>query len=219
MIPERMQVTIVNTLPEHIPELITMHRLIFPTLDPSEWYREAHYLNHIRLFPEGQMVALLHEDGKKRVVGSTSTFRTNFNFEHYRHTYLQAVANGWFSNHNPDGEWLYGGDLGVHPDFQRRGIGSKLYDARRQLVNRLNLRGEIAGGMLPGYERYRSEYTIEEYIQGVIEGRLVGKTLAMQVKNGFKFHGILYDHISDPRSDNCAALIVRENPLFRTKDT
>ncbi|RMG82701.1 MAG: GNAT family N-acetyltransferase, partial [Chloroflexi bacterium] len=124
-------------------------------------------------------------------------------------------GNGWLTTHEPDGEWLYGADLMVHPNYRRRGVGSALYRARRELVKKLNLRGEIAGGMLPGYERYRDQMSIETYVELVAQGELTDPTLSMQIHNGFRPRGILYNHITDPRSNDCAALIVRENPDYR----
>ena len=73
---------------------------------------------------------------------------------------------------------------------------------------------DAAGGMLPGYERYRKHMTVEQYVMNVVTGRATGQTLAMQLKNGFKVRGLLYNHITDPRSNNCATLLVRENPYY-----
>lgn len=214
----REQVTyrIVHTRLEHVDELEKMQGLVFPTLSDNERFSAAKFRRHIELFPQGQFVAqLIREDAEPIIIGSTSTFRTNFDFDDIQHTYLDAVGHGWLTNHNPDGEWLYGADLSVHPDYRRRGIGSKLYRARQKLVERLNLRGEIAGGMLPGYGPYLGKMTVEEWIERVIRGDLSGPTLSMQLASGFKVRGVLYDHIHDPHTNNCAALIVRDNKYYR----
>ncbi len=205
---------VVNIRPEHTAELEAMQRLVFPTLTDTELFTAEKYLHHIRLFPQGQFVALMRVNGQTKIIGASSAYRTNFDFNHPDHTFQEAIANGWLSNHDPEGEWLYGVDMSVHPDFRRMGVGSRLYAARTALVQRLNLRGEIAGGMLPGYAAYRQKMSVEEYVRGVINGRVKGMTLAMQLRNGFKVKGILRDHITDPRSNNCAALIVRENPDY-----
>lgn len=209
-----LNVRIINTGPEHVEELAVMQPVVYPTLTPDELFTAEKYLRHIELFPVGQFVALAKVDGRERVVGASSAFRTSFDFDHIHHTFEEAVAGGWLTNHNPKGDWLYGVDMSVHPDYRRRGVGSKLYRSRRELVRQLNLRGEIAGGMLPGYERYKQYMTVEQYVMNVVMGRATGKTLAMQLKNGFKVRGILYNHITDPRSNNCATLLVRENPHY-----
>ncbi len=208
-------VTVTNTTEAHVEQLEALQRLIFPTLTDEELFTAEKYRCHIATFPEGQFVALLEENGQQVIVGSTTTLRRHFDFDHIQHTFMEAIGNGWLTTHEPDGEWLYGADLMVHPNYRRRGVGSALYRARRELVKKLNLRGEIAGGMLPGYERYRDQMSIETYVELVAQGELTDPTLSMQIHNGFRPRGILYNHITDPRSNDCAALIVRENPDYR----
>jgi GNAT superfamily N-acetyltransferase len=169
----------------------------------------------LELFPEGQFIAIAHFEGGDMVVGATSTFRTMFDFEHIQHTYVEAIADGWLTNHDPRGEWLYGVDLSVHPQFRGRKIARRLYDARKGLAQRLNLRGEIAGALLPGYELTAEHISIAQYALHVKQGKVYDPTLSVQLRNGFEIWGILYDHISDPRSENASALIVRENPHFQ----
>jgi GNAT superfamily N-acetyltransferase len=212
---EKTSILIANTQPEHIASLAAMQRVVFPTLNDNELYTEAKYRKHIELFPEGQFVALVYTHGEYRAVGSTTTFRTHFDFDHPQHTYLNAVAGGWLTNHDPEGEWLYGADMSVHPDFRGYGIGKRLYEARRKLVRRLNLRGEIAGAMLPGYHHYCHRLTVPQYVLRVTQGKLIDPTLSMQLKMGFDVRGILYNHLSDPRSRNTASLIVRENASYK----
>lgn len=216
MISEQITIEVVNTAPQHVQELEALQRIVFPTLTDNELFTAEKYLNHLRLFPQGQFVAMATIGGVQKCVGATSTYRANFDFDDYQHTFLEAIAHGWLSNHDPQGEWLYGVDVSVHPDFRRKGIGSRLYDARKALVKRLNLRGEVAGGMIPGYEHYKAKMTVETYIEKVVAGEILGKTLPMQLKNGFVVRGILYDHITDPRADNTATLLVRKNPDYRS---
>lgn len=212
--PHSIKFRITTMKPRHVEALVAMQRLVFPTLTEDELFSAAQYLNHIRLFHAGQFVALIENDGQEQVVGAASAFRTDFDFDNHHHTFLEAAAGGWLSKHDPEGEWLYGVDMSVHPDYRRRGVGSALYRARAALTQRLNLRGEIAGAMLPGYARYRHQMNIEDYVSRVVAGRLKDPTLTAQLRNGFTVRGLLYDHITDPRSNNCAALIVRENPAY-----
>ncbi|MBZ0274511.1 MAG: GNAT family N-acetyltransferase [Anaerolineae bacterium] len=212
-----VSITIANTTASHVWELEDLQRIVFPTLTSNELFTAEKYLNHLKLFPEGQFVAIATWGRRKQVVGATTTYRRNFDFEDYQHTFLEAIAHGWLTHHNPKGEWLYGVDISIHPEFRRLGIGSQLYDARRDLARRLNLRGEIAGGMIPGYEHYKHRMSIETYVAKVVAGEIQGKTLPMQVKNGFEVRGILYDHITDPRADNAATLLVRPNPYYRAE--
>jgi GNAT superfamily N-acetyltransferase len=212
-----LRIYVVNLQPEHIPELARLQRLSFPTLTDEERLNEARYYKHLELFPEGQFVALAYMNGESIPIGSTSTFRTNFDFDHIQHTFLEAVAHGWLTNHDPNGQWLYGADMNVHPGYRGMRVGGRLYDARQQLVRRLNLRGEIAGALMPGYQRHAETLSIAQYVLHVHQARLHDPTLSMQLRNGFRVQGILYDHIADPRSHNAASLIVRDNPYYHPK--
>ncbi len=212
-----LHLDVVNIQPEHIGALVRLQRLSFPTLSDRELLNEAKYTKHLELFPEGQFVALARIEDKMVPVGSTSTFRTDFDFEHTQHTFLDAVADGWLTNHDPNGDWLYGADMNVHPKFRGMRVGGRLYEARQTLARRLNLRGEIAGALLPGYQSYAEDLTVAQYVLRVHQTRLHDPTLSMQLRNGFAVKGILYDHINDPRSNNCATLIVRENPYYHPK--
>lgn len=212
-----LHIDVVNVQPEHIPELARLQRLSFPTLSPVELISQPKYRKHLELFPEGQFVALARVDGSLIPVGSTATFRTNFDFQHIQHTFLDAVANGWLTNHDTQGEWLYGADMNVHPDYRGMRIGRRLYEARQALVRRLNLRGEIAGALMPGYHQHADRLTVAQYVLRVHQTRLHDPTLSMQLRNNFQVKGILYNHIADPRSNNCATLIVRENPFYHPK--
>src|SRR5215212_6797302 len=154
-----MSITITNTRPEHLAALAEHQKICFPTLDPSAWMTAEHFASHLRLFPEGQHVAL---DGD-RVVGQSSTFRISGARAFNQHQYMDILGQSYFTNHDPNGEWLYGADMSVHPEYRGRKISTLLYDARKDLVRRLGLRGMVAGGMIPGYRNYRNRMAVAEY--------------------------------------------------------
>jgi GNAT superfamily N-acetyltransferase len=208
-------VTVTNTRTHHVTALAALQRAVFPTLADGELFCEKKYLKHIELFPEGQFVALMDTEEGQIPIASTTTYRTHFDFNHIQHHYIEAIAEGWLTNHDPDGEWLYGVDMSVHPQYRGLKIGRRIYEARRELVRRLNLRGEIAGALIPGYAHHENALTVAQYILRVKQGSIFDPTLSVQLRNGFRIKGILYNHISDPLSGNCATLIVRENPHYQ----
>ena len=213
-VPDHDDVEIVPLQAEHIPALVRLQRLSFPTLASQELIDEARYAAFRDAFPEGQFVALMRINGEPVPVGSTSTFRIDFDFRHTQHSFLDTFANGGLSPHAPEGKWLYGVDLNVHPRYRGIGIGRKLYSSRLTVVRRFNLYGEVAGAMIPGYQAYADSLTIAQYVLRVHQSLLYDPTLSMQLRNGFQVRGILYNYLSDPRSHHAAALIVRENPAY-----
>jgi GNAT superfamily N-acetyltransferase len=184
----------------------------FPNLAEHELMTRENFLSHCRVFPEGGFVALDTADGGERVVGLGSGFFTDFDFGCPDHTFQEMIAGGDYTNHDPDGEWYYGGDISVHPDYRGRGLGRRLYDARKDLVRRNRRRGIVAGGALPGYERFKGELTVGEYAERVVDGELTDPTLTFQLKNGFEVRGLLEGYIEDSITGNWATLIVWENP-------
>ncbi|HXV61791.1 MAG TPA: GNAT family N-acetyltransferase [Vicinamibacteria bacterium] len=197
-------IVICSTLPRHARALEQLQLLVFPTLDDSERFKEAHYRKHVEIFPEGQFVAL---DGK-RVVGMTTTIRTLFDFDHPQHTFADMIQGGWLTSHDPEGDWLYGADIGTDPAYRRRGIARGLYAARHDTVKRLGLKGQVTVGMLRGYGDLKGTMSAEAYYQALLRGQLTDPTISAQMRIGFEPLGLVSDYLHDPACDNYGVLLV-----------
>jgi GNAT superfamily N-acetyltransferase len=182
----------------------------FPTLDAGQRIRAEHYRAHVRVFPEGQHAVV--ETATGRVVAGSTDLRTTIDFGHYQHRYVDAVAGNWLTSHQPHGEWLYGADIGVHPDFRRRGLASLLYAERQDLARRLGLRGHVGGAMPKGYHLHREAMAIEEYVSRVVRGELKDPTLSVQLSRGYHVYGMLPGYVDDPSTAGYAVLVVWRNP-------
>ena len=139
---------VVRTEADMAPALAALQAACFPTLSASERMRPEHFRKHVEVFPEGQLAVV---DASGRPVASSTDFRTRIDFAHFQHRYMDAVADNWLTRHDPAGDWMYGADIGVHPDHRGRGLSTLLYDARHALVRRLGLRGHVEGAMPKGY--------------------------------------------------------------------
>jgi len=204
-------VVIIETSMQYADEIEELQRRCYPTLDTAHLIRREHVESQIRIFPEGQHLALI--DGV--VVGMSSSLRHNIDFNEAQHSFDEMIAGGYITNHNPHGEWLYGADMSTHPDYRRRGIASKLYDARKALIKRLNLRGMVGGGMVPGYRFHKHDMSLETYAAKVSAGELHDPTLTPQLKNGYVVRGVIHEYLHDELLGNDATLIVWENPDYR----
>lgn len=203
---------VVNSTLDMVEQLEAIQRASFPTLAEEEIMTATHYAAQIRRFPEGQF-AILNDAGL--AIACSTDFRTKVDFDNFEHRYIDAVDHNWLGKHNPDGDWLYGADIGVLPEYRRQGLATMLYRARHDLVRRLNLRGHVAGGMLKGYGKYKHEMAVEDYVAQVIAGEMFDPTLSIQLKRGFKVHGIIQNYVDDPSCDGKAAFIVWYNPDYR----
>lgn len=119
-----------------------------------------------------------------------------------------------FTNHDPlGGRTLYGAEAMVHPGAQRRGVGSRIYKARRDLVRRLALRRIRAAARLRGYHRHAKKMSAEEYVINVTHGELKDPTLSFQIKHGFRPIAVVSEYLrNDPESLGYAAIIEWLNP-------
>lgn len=171
---------------------------------------EHHLQSHIKIFPEGQICAEL--GGK--IIASSSSLVISLTPEYIEHTWKQATAYGMFTNHTPYGDSLYGADISTHPDSRGLGVASMLYDARKDLSVKMNLRRIIAGGRLFNYCEYAAKMTAQEYAEAVVRGELKDLVLSFQLNNGFKFIKILPNYMRDARSLNYASFIEWINPKY-----
>lgn len=197
-------IEIVSSRPEHAKGLEQLQVTVFPTLADEERFKEHHYRKHIELFPEGQFCAL----GNGRIVGMTSTIRLHFDFDHIDHTFSEIIAGGYMTTHEPDGEWLYGADVGTHPDYRGKGIGRALYAARHAAVRALGMKGQVTAGMPSGYGALKDRMSAQEYYDKVVAGELTDPTVSMQMHMGFEPRGLIADYLDDPVCDNYGVLLV-----------
>lgn len=214
-------VRIVRSRPWHAPHLEALQVTCFPTLGAQELMRAEHFLRHLEVFPEADLVAEadVAPDGAPlatpRVVGLGSGFFVDFDFERSGHTFREMIDDGWFGRHDPDGAWYYGADVSVHPDYRGLGLARRLYDARKAVVRRHGKRGIVAGGALPGFAAHRQALDLDAYVAKVVAGELFDPTLSVQLRNGFRVEGVLRGYMEDSAADDCATLLVWRDPRFR----
>ncbi len=192
-----------HTQPADVTQLEELQKIVFPTLSDDELIKAPHYLRHLEIFPEGQLVII----DKHQVIGMTSTMRSNFDFEHYHHTFKETIAGGWLTNHNPLGEWLYGLDIGIHPEYRSRGLARHLYRARHVIAKLLGLKGQITVGMMNGYGVVSNQISGEQYYQELLQGKRTDPTLTPQMKVGFQPLGLIPDYLNDPACGNYGVLL------------
>jgi GNAT superfamily N-acetyltransferase len=199
-----------NTLPADIPKVVGLQKESFPFLARygNIWHPEE-LQSHLRIFPQGQFVAV-EPDGT--LVGSASTLIVSLDPEYAEHTWKEITADGIFTNHNPEGDSLYGADISTHPKYRHEGIGKMLYNTRKQLVTKLNLRRMIGGGRLFNYCEFAGRMSALEYAQRVVKGELRDPVLSFELDNEFKFIKILPNYLDDVRSLNNASFIEWLNP-------
>jgi GNAT superfamily N-acetyltransferase len=116
------------------------------------------------------------------------------------HRYWDIVGNGYLTTHDPKGDVLYGVDVFVHPDYRDLRLGRRLYDARKELCEKMNLRGIVVGGRIPGYHKqYAEEMTPQQYVAKVQSRELTDPILTFQLANDFQVRRIVRGYLPDDK--------------------
>ncbi|UZK70798.1 bifunctional GNAT family N-acetyltransferase/carbon-nitrogen hydrolase family protein [Sphingomonas sp. S1-29] len=184
--------------------------LISAAYPDAENYTAGEIRGQINNFPEGQFVAVL----EKKIVGYCASSRIDEAIALAPHDWPTISGNGFGSRHDPTGDWLYGIEMAVDESQRGLRIGKRLYDARRVLAERLELRGIVFGGRMPGYARQKAKAgKPEDYLTGVREGKFRDPVIGFHLANGFTPIGILPKYLpGDKESAGFATHMVWRNP-------
>jgi ribosomal protein S18 acetylase RimI-like enzyme len=197
---------------EDIPEIVKLQEESFADLAKigNIWHPDE-LKSHLDIFPEGQIVAEL----EKKIVGSATSLIVQLNPVYADHTWKSITGDGMLTTHFPTGDTLYGADISTHPRVRHRGIGHKLYQGRKDIAMRMNLKRMIGGGRLYNYCEYAENLSPLDYAQKVVDCTLHDLVLSFDLINGFNFVKILSNYLEDARSLNYASFIEWVNPHYR----
>jgi len=211
----KRQINIRPATRNDLDALVKLNRISYPQMAEENivWAR-GHLLSHIEIFPEGQLVAVVG----KEIVGAAASLIVDLGKNPLRpHTWAGITDGGYFTNHDWSGDTLYGADVYVHPEFRSEGVGAALYQARRDLCRRYNLRRILAGGRIWNYLDYADQMSPEEYVERVKSGEFKDLVLSFQLREGFEVRSVMKNYLRDPRSKNHASLIEWMNPDFKPR--
>lgn len=165
----------------------------------------------IEKFPEGQIV--VKADGV--VVGCALSIIVDYKRFGDNHTYKQITGNYTFNTHDPDGDVLYGLEVFIHPDYRGLRLGRRLYEARKDLCESLNLRAIVFGGRIPEYYQYADTLSPKEYIAKVKSKEIYDPVLSFQLSNDFHVVKVLNNYLpEDEQSKEYATLLQWSNVYY-----
>lgn len=193
-----------QTRPEDFAGIVEVTCEVYPG---SPCWSVAQLESHLRVFPEGQLVAVDGETGA--VLGMAASLIVLWDDYDMQDSWRDFTDSGMFTNHDPEhGRTLYGAEVMVRPLMQGRGIGKLLYQARRELTEQLGLLRIRAGARLRGYSANADRMTPEEYVRAVVAGELRDPTLSFQLRQGFHVIGVVEQYLRyDAESLGHAAVI------------
>ena len=181
----------------------------YPEMADSYW-RANDIEKLLSVFPEGQLVILA--DGK--VVGSALSLIVDEKLVDKKHNYSQIIGDYTFSTHNPNGEILYGIDVFIHPSYRGLRLGRRLYDARKELCEQLNLKAIVFAGRIPSYGQYADKLTPKKYIEKVKSKQLHDPVLSFQLSNDFHVLRIMKNYLAGDEDSKEFAVLLEWNNIY-----
>jgi predicted amidohydrolase len=167
------------------------------------WTKEE-FKSQLKHFTEGQIG--IEDNGK--LVAAAFTVVVDYSKYGDNHTYKEITGNGMLTNHDPEGDTLYGIDIFVDPKHQGIRLGRRLYDARKELCEKLNLRAIIMGGRIPGYKKHAKELSPREYIEQVKSKEIYDPILTFQLNNDFHIRKVMTNYLPDDKESKSYAVLL-----------
>jgi predicted amidohydrolase/GNAT superfamily N-acetyltransferase len=168
----------------------------------------------VKIFPEGQLVICVN--GK--IVAGALSIIIDYKLYGTNHTFRDVTGGYTFDTHTLKGDTLYGIEVFVHPAHRGRRFGRRLYDARKELCEELNLRGILFGGRMPNYHKYKDTMSPKEYLHKVDTRQIADPTLNFQMSNDFHPIKVMQHYMpGDQESGDYAVLLEWDNIYYQEK--
>lgn len=182
---------------------------------PDSYWSERQMESLISRFPEGQVVIKVNN----QIAGCALSIMVDYSKIEKVHTYQQITGNYTFSTHKPDGDMLYGIDVFIKPEFRGLRLGRRLYDYRKELCEKLNLKGVAFGGRIPNYHLHADKLTPKQYIDKVRKREIHDPVFNFQISNDFHPTKILKNYLEgDEASNDYAVLLEWDNIYYEKED-
>lgn len=197
---------------EDYEELKDIMVMAYSTM-PDAYWKEHHIKKLINIFPEGQVV--MKVNGK--IAGVALSIIVDYDKYSDKHTYKEITKNYTFSSHTNYGDMLYGIDVFIKPEYRGLRLGRRLYDYRKELCEKLNLKGIVFGGRIPNYHQFASEMSPKDYIDKVRKREIHDPVLNFQISNDFHPSKILNRYLEGDQASNEYAVLLKWSNIYYEK--
>jgi predicted amidohydrolase len=185
----------------------------YSEIDSNYWSKEQ-FEKLIKIFPEGQVGIKVNNE----LAGCALSIIVDYSNFDDSHSFKEITGNYTFSTHTPKGDILYGIDVFIKPKFRGLRLARRLYDYRKELCEKLNLKGILFGGRIPNYHKYSDKLSPKEYIEKVKHHEIYDPVLNFHLSNDFHPVRIIKNYLEgDNASKEFAVLLEWDNIYYEKK--
>lgn len=184
----------------------------YHTMTDSYWGEDS-IRTLIDIFPEGQVVVKVNGD----IAGCALSIIIDYKSIDEYHTYKDITDNYTFETHTENGDFIYGIDVFIKPQYRGLRLGRRLYDYRKELSERLNLKGILFGGRIPNYYKYKDSISPKQYLEKVRSKEIHDPVLNFQLSNDFHPLRVLKNYLEGDKASGEYAVLLRWNNIFYEK--
>ena len=190
-------------------ELKSMMSEVYSDIENSTWAK-SQIRKLVTMFPEGQVV--IRVNGK--LAACALSIIVDYKKFGDKHTYNKITGNETFSTHTSKGDVLYGIEVFTGNEFRGLRLGRRLYDYRKELCERLNLKSIVFGGRMPNYHLYADKMSPRTYIKKVRLKEIDDPVLNFQISNNFQAVKVLKGYLEGDEMSEEYAVLMRWNNIY-----
>ncbi|MDT7828626.1 bifunctional GNAT family N-acetyltransferase/carbon-nitrogen hydrolase family protein [Pricia sp. S334] len=180
---------------------------------PDNYWEERQIKSLIKKFPEGQVVIKVNG----HLAGCSLSIIVDYDRFEDNHTFQEITGRETFNTHTEDGDVLYGIDIFIKPEYRGLRLGRRLYDYRKELCEKLNLKSIAFGGRIPNYHNYADTLTPKKYIEKVKRKEIHDPVLSFQINNDFHPAKILKGYLDGDKASKEFAVLMEWDNIYYEK--
>lgn len=180
---------------------------------PDDYWSEQEIKTLVRKFPEGQFCIVIDN----KIAGCALSLIIDSEKFDDNHTYEDIIGGENFSTHTKNGDVLYGIEVFIHPEYRGKRLGRRLYEARKDLCEQLNLKSIVFGGRIPNFAKYAKKLTPKKYIEKVKLKEIHDPVLSFQLSNDFHVKKVIKGYLSGDYESKEYAVLMEWNNIYYTK--
>ncbi|HET8735021.1 MAG TPA: bifunctional GNAT family N-acetyltransferase/carbon-nitrogen hydrolase family protein [Pricia sp.] len=193
-------------------ELKTAMKEVYKNM-PDNYWEERQIKSLIKKFPEGQVVIKVNGE----LAGCSLSIIVDYDRFEDNHNFQEITGQETFSTHTEDGDVLYGIDVFIKPEYRGLRLGRRLYDYRKELCEKLNLKSIAFGGRIPNYHEYADTLSPKQYIAKVRRKEIHDPVLSFQINNDFHPSKILKGYLDGDKASKEFAVLMEWDNIYYEK--